>query len=304
MNEKHNKRLMQLVRRVHGLVENNDINAIRGRQDQLASLTLNDKNFEFKEVDVDGMYCEWTSYAPQVSENSFDNIIFYCHGGGYMTGSCIYAREITTKLSKYNSCRVFSFNYRLAPEHPYPAALEDAYNAWEYIISLGYDSKHIIIAGDSAGGNLALALTLLLKKKKEPLAKCLVLFSPWTDMTSSGDSYHSKELLDPILDNAYIERAVSCYLGETSATNPFVSPIFGNLKGFPPVYIQVGTNEILYDDSFTLYTHLLKDNVYTRLDVFPGMWHVFQMSPIKASREAMEKVREFIGYCSSVFWEE
>jgi acetyl esterase/lipase len=229
-----------------------------------------------------------------------ENIIFYCHGGGYMTGSCLYAREITTKLSKNNKCKVFSFNYRLAPEHPYPAALEDAYKAWKYVLSLGYKADNIVIAGDSAGGNLALVLSLLLKKKKEPLSKCLVLFSPWTDMTSSGDSYHSNESLDPVLDNAYIERAVANYLGGSSPTNPLVSPIFGNLKGLMPVYIQVGTNEILYDDSYTLYTKLLKDNVYAKLDTFQGMWHVFQMLPIKPARNAMTKVREFIDYCSLV----
>jgi acetyl esterase/lipase len=295
MNEKQNKRLMQVIKRVHGLVENDDINTIRERQDQFASIAVNDKNFEHKEVDIDGMYGEWTRYMPEVPEgNSNEDIIFYCHGGGYMTGSCIYAREITTKLSRYNRCKVFSFNYHLAPEYPYPKALEDAYKAWEYVISLGYEPRRITIAGDSAGGNLALCLTLLLKEKKMPLSKCLVLFSPWTDMTSSGDSYRANEVLDPILDNEYIKRAVSSYLGEANATDPFVSPIFADLRGFPPVYIQVGTNEILYDDSYSLYTKLLRDNVYAKLDTFQGMWHVFQMSPIKVAREAFEKVTEFI----------
>jgi acetyl esterase/lipase len=295
MNEKQNKRLMQVIKRVHGFVENDDINMIRERQDQFASIAVNDKNFEHNKVDIDGMYGEWTRYVPEVPEgNGNGDIIFYCHGGGYMTGSCIYAREITTKLSKYNRCKVFSFNYHLAPEYTYPAALEDAYKAWEYVLSLGYEPRHITIAGDSAGGNLALCLTLLLKEKKEPLAKCLVLFSPWTDMTSSGDSYHANEVLDPILDNEYIKRAVNSYLGDTNANDPFVSPIFGDLRGFPPVYIQVGTNEILYDDSYSLYTKLLKDNVYAKLDTFQGMWHVFQMSPIKVAREAFEKVTEFI----------
>jgi acetyl esterase/lipase len=293
MNEKQNKRLMQVIKRVHGLVENDDINTIRERQDQFAGITTKDRHFEFSEVDINGMYGEWVSYVPTAS-NENNNIIFYCHGGGYMTGSCLYAREITTKLSKYNGCKVFCFNYRLAPENPYPAALEDAYRAWGYVLSLGYEPDHIVVAGDSAGGNLALVLSLLLKMKKEPMAKCLVLFSPWTDMTSSGDSYRSRELLDPILDNAYIKRAVKSYLGRTTPNDPLVSPIFGDLSGFPPVYIQVGTNEILYDDSYKLYTQLLKNNVYSRLDTFQGMWHVFQMSPIKAARDAMEKVTEFI----------
>jgi acetyl esterase/lipase len=301
MNEKQNKRLMQVIKRVHGLVENDDINTIRERQEQFANIANIDKNFEHIGVDIDGMYGEWTRYVPQVTEDeNKKDIIFYCHGGGYMTGSCVYARELTTKLSKYNHCLVFSFNYRLSPESPYPAALEDAYRAWEYVAGLGYKAENITVAGDSAGGNLALALSLLLKDKKMSMEKCLVLFSPWTDMTSSGDSYHSNELLDPILDNNYINKAVTSYLGSTMACDPFVSPIFADLTGFPPVYIQVGTNEILYDDSYTLYTRLLKDNVYAKLDTFQGMWHVFQMSPIKAAREAMERVSAFISSIGSV----
>jgi acetyl esterase/lipase len=293
MNEKQNKRLMQVIKHVHGIMENDDINTIRIHQDQLASISpkSKDKKFEHAKVDINGMYGEWTKFS---EEDGGGDIIFYCHGGGYMTGSCLYAREITGKLAKYTESRVFCFNYRLAPEHPYPAALEDALHAWEYVTGLGYDSKHITIAGDSAGGNLALSLSLLLREKGKPMAKCLVLFSPWTDMTSSGESYHANEVLDPILDNDYIRRAVEGYIGKASPKDPFVSPVFADFTGFPPVYIQVGTNEILYDDSHSLYTKLLKDNIYAKLDTFQGMWHVFQMSPIKVANEAILRVAEFI----------
>lgn len=294
MNEKHNKRLMHFIKRIHGLMENDDIQKQRTVQNQLGTILVNNKNYKFTPQKVNTMDAEWTDYIPK--ENIADNekIIFYCHGGGYMTGSCLYARELTTKLARHTGLRVFCFDYRLAPEFPYPAAVEDALSAWNYILSCGYDAKDLIVAGDSAGGNLALVLTLILQERNMELPKSLVLFSPWTDMTSSGKSYHAKELVDPVLTNEYIKKAVSCYIGNTDACSPYVSPLFADFKGFPPVYIQVGTNEILLDDSRALYKQLLTHNVYAKLDLFEGMWHVFQMSPILKAEEAIKKAALFI----------
>lgn len=294
MNEKHNKRLMHFIKRIHGLMENDDIQKQRTVQNQLGTILVNNKNYKFTPQKMNTMDAEWTDYIPK--ENITDNkkIIFYCHGGGYMTGSCLYARELTTKLARHTGLRVFCFDYRLAPEFPYPAAVEDALSAWNYILSCGYDAKDLIVAGDSAGGNLALVLTLILQERNMELPKSLVLFSPWTDMTSSGKSYHAKELVDPVLTNEYIKKAVSCYIGNTDACSPYVSPLFADFKGFPPVYIQVGTNEILLDDSRALYKQLLTHNVYAKLDLFEGMWHVFQMSPILKAEEAIKKAALFI----------
>lgn len=310
MNEKQNRRLMHLIRRVHGFLESDDIQKQRDAQNQIAGILVNGKKYQFTPFEVNGMYCEWVEYLQnkELQNKELQNkdvqddplLIFYCHGGGYMTGSCLYAREITSKLSELNNCRVFSFNYRLAPENPYPAALEDAFTAWDYILSCGYRPGQTIVAGDSAGGNMALALTLLLKEKKLALPKGIVLFSPWTDMTASGSSYRSKELLDPVLTNAYIQKATNCYLNGESPKNPFVSPLFGDLSGFPPVYIQAGDNEILLDDSCMLYEQLLKCGVYAKLDIFPGMWHVFQLSPVSAARKAMGKAHDFITDLSAV----
>lgn len=294
MNEKRNKRLMHIVKRVHGLIENDDLQKQRNSQNQLGSFFENDKRFHFTSVNIDNMHCEWTEYIYSNFNKNESKIIFYCHGGGYMTGSCLYARELTTKLARKNLCKVFCFDYRLAPENAFPAALEDALAAWKYILSCGYLPENVIFAGDSAGGNLCLVLSLILKQQKMEMPRCLILFSPWTDMTASGKSYHSKELLDPVLDNNYIQKALRCYLQDTSPISPFVSPIYADFSGFPPVYIQVGDNEILLDDSQMLYNQLLKYNVYARLDIFPGLWHVFQMSPIKAARTAIDKVYNFI----------
>lgn len=295
MNEKQNRRLMHIIRQVHGLIENDDIQKQRDSQNQLANLLTNNKNYKFSGFHVNNLYFEWTEYLPKnIDSSSSEEIIFYCHGGGYMTGSCLYAREITSKLAKQTSKRVLCFDYRLAPEHPYPAALNDAFFAWKQLISLGFHADNIIIAGDSAGGNLALALTLMLQRNKMPIPKCLVLLSPWTDMTSSGNSYNAKELLDPVLNSAYIKKATQNYLQGATPMQPLVSPLFADLQNFPPVYIQVGENEILLDDSRNLYKRLLSCNVYAKLDIFSGMWHVFQMSPIKAAIDAMNRINNFI----------
>ena len=245
MNERRNRRLMQLVRHVHGLMDIDDTQKNRDSQDHLGSLYANDKKFIFTDNNPHNMHGEWTHFISDKEsvDNTDDTVIFYCHGGGYMTGSCLYARSLTMKLAKYTHHDVFCFDYRLAPEHPYPAALEDALAAWEHILTQGHAPQNIIVAGDSAGGNLALALTLTLRLKNMELPKCLVLFSPWTDMTASSESYQTKLMLDPVLDPDYIRKAASSYLAGSEETSPFVSPLFADLTGFPPTYIQVGENE-------------------------------------------------------------
>ena len=159
---------------------------------------------------------------------------------------------------------------------------------------LGYGARDIILTGDSAGGNLALSLALKLKQEGRLLPRGLVLMSPWTDLTSSGQSFESKAELDPVLNKAYIDRMVEAYAGGQELKNPLVSPLFGDFEGFPPTYIQVGENEILLSDSERLHQAFVDANVSVRMDMYPGMWHVFQMSPVKAARAAMDKNAEFI----------
>ena len=137
-------------------------------------------------------------------------------------------------------------------------------------------------------------MTLTLRLKNMELPKCLVLFSPWTDMTASSESYQTKLMLDPVLDPDYIRKAAFSYLAGSEETSPFVSPLFADLTGFPPTYIQVGENEILLEDSVQLHRHLLECNVFTRIDIFSNMWHVFQMTPIRTAREAILKVNSFL----------
>lgn len=289
--KKRNQNLMQLVKYVHGMVENTDLEKHRQSQDHIGALMGNAKEIEYKEVDIDGMYGEWVSVNRAHMKKY---VILYCHGGGYSTGSSLYARTLTTKLAASTSMDVLCFDYRLAPENPYPAALKDVMKAWNYLMLLGYGARDVIVAGDSAGGNLALALTHKLKEERRLLPRGLVLMSPWTDLTSSGKSFEEKAGVDPVLDKEYIDRMIAAYAEGQDVKNPYISPLFGEFDGFPSTYIQVGENEILLSDSLRLHEALVNANVPVRMDTFRGMWHVFQMSPFKTAYEAMEKNAEFI----------
>lgn len=296
LGEKQNQGLMNLIRKVHGLVEKPDIDRHRQSQDRIGALLGTEKGVEYVPENVGEMSCEWVRVKRPRRK---DRVILYCHGGGYSTGSAVYARTITSRLAEGTSMDVFCFNYRLAPEHPWPAALEDGLKAWDRLMFLGYGAKNVIVAGDSAGGNLALCLTLKLKEEGRILPGGLVLLSPWTDLTASGKSYQSREAVDPILNREYLERMTDNYAAGQDLKDPYISPLFGDPAGFPPVYIQVGDNEMLLSDSTSLYKKLRKAGVPAGIDVYKGMWHVFQMSPFKTAWEAMEKIAEFIyGICS------
>lgn len=288
---KKNQKLIHLIKYLHNLVENDDLEKQRQSQEQLGARFGTVKDTLYHPVDIDGMDGEWVSMERAHLKKY---VILHCHGGGYATGSSTYARNLTSKLADVANMDVLCFDYRLAPENPYPAALEDALKAWNYLLRQGYDAENIILTGDSAGGNLALALTMILVAENCSLPAGLVLFSPWTDMTASGESYQTKAEDDPILDLEYMDIIVKAYAGDFDLKNPLLSPIFGRFEGFPPTYIQVGDNEILLSDSLELVRVMEEAGVSVRLDVFEGMWHVFQMTPLKTAKDAMNKAAEFI----------
>lgn len=296
--DKKNANLMNLIKRMHGVVENADIEKHRQSQDHFGALLGTNKDVLTEVLDIpaqspgeSAIHAEW-NYVNRAHMKKY--VILYCHGGGYSTGSSLYARTLTGKLAMSTSMDVLSFDYRLAPENPYPAATEDAMRVWNFLMLLGYGARDIILAGDSAGGNLALSLTLKLKEEGRLLPRGLVLMSPWTDLTSSGKSHETKAKIDPVLNAGYLADMINNYASGQNLEDPFISPLFGDYEGFPSTYIQVGDNEILLDDSVMLYKKLLKANVSVKLDKFDGMWHVFQMSPFKTAYEAMDKNAEFI----------
>lgn len=289
--DKRNQSFMTLIKKVHGLVENSDIEKHRQNQDNMGSLFGKQKELTIKEVNIGGLKGEWLSVNRSHMKKY---VILYCHGGGYTTGSCLYARTLTTKFASTTSMDVLCFDYRLAPENPYPSAGEDAMKAWDYLMLLGYGARDIIVAGDSAGGNMALTLILKLKDQGRLLPRGLVLMSPWTDLTLQGKSHDTRAEIDPVLNADYIEKSIRSYANGEDLTDPYISPLYGSFKGFPPTYIQVGNNEILLSDSTLLYKKLIKENVTVKMDIFKNMWHVFQMSPFKTAYEAMDKNAEFI----------
>jgi len=300
--ENLNQGFINLIRKAHGLIENTDIEKHRHSQDQMGALFGNNREVEVTETSVGSMYAEWIRVDRPHSDKK---IILYCHGGGYSTGSPLYARTLTTKLASLLSMDVFCFDYRLAPEHPYPAAVDDAQAAWDYLMLQGYGAKDIFVAGDSAGGNLALALGLRLKEQRRMLPAGFVLMSPWTDLTVSGKTHETKADVDPVLNQNYLNEMIENYVPQAKKNpeelfdveylqNPEISPLFGDFTGFPPTYIQVGELEVLMSDSIMLQKKMSKDGVSVSLDTYKNMWHVFQMGPFKTAVEAIQKCGEFI----------
>jgi len=286
-----NQNLMYLMRKARDLVISGDLEKHRQSQDSLGAMMSHTKELTYTDVFIDGMHAEWVC-VNRAHSRKF--IILYCHGGGYSSGSCMYARTLTSKLAAVTAMDVLCFDYRLAPENPYPAALEDALKVWNYLMLQGYGARDIIVAGDSAGGNLALSLVHMLKEQNRFLPRGLVLLSPWTDLTSSGKSHETKADVDPVLDAAYLKAACEAYADGYDLTEPKISPLFGDFKGYPSTYIQVGSNEILYSDALRLKRKMATAGVSVKLDLFEGMWHVFQMAPIKRTHDAMDKIAEFI----------
>lgn len=220
--------------------------------------------------------------------------ILYCHGGGYTSGNLGYSRVLASKLASATGYEVLAFEYRLAPEHPYPAAIEDAIFAWDYLMQQGYGARDVILAGDSAGGNLALVLTQQLIKSGRMPPRALLLFSPWTDMTLTAPSYQECAMLDPMLTREYIEAVRAAYAPGMNYSSPSLSPLFGDFKGFPPVLTQVGGLEILHSDALALHETLDAAGISNRLEVFEDMWHVFQMFPNKTAAAAISNISRFL----------
>ena len=242
--------------------------------------------------ELDGMNCAWV--RPHRGHDR-RRAILYCHGGGYTSGNLGYSRILASKLANVTGWQVLSFEYRLAPEHPYPAAVEDAVKAWDYLMYQGYGARDVVVAGDSAGGNLALVLTHQLRAAKRRLPRALILLSPWTDMTASGKSYKSCKALDPMLTYEYIEAVRAAYTGpDADWAKPCYSPLFADLRGLPPTLIQVGTNEILRSDSERLAEAIHRAGGYAVLEVYAECWHVFQQMPIHRAVAAMESAGRFV----------
>lgn len=206
-----------------------------------------------------------------------DGAILYLHGGGYCVGSPESHRNLCERLARDARCSVYSLDYRLAPEHPFPAGLDDAFAAWQALPGRGFDARRIAVAGDSAGGGLALALTLRLRDANQTLPAALYLISPWTDLTLSGATVGAKAAVDPLIDPRWIGKFAALYAAQADARHPLVSPLFADPTGLPPVYIDVGSEEVLLSDAQRFAESAGGAGVDVVLNVHPRMWHDFQI---------------------------
>lgn len=250
-------------------------------------------NAQIEAVDAGGVRAEWVS-APGADAQ---RAILYFHGGGFQVGSVVSHRELMADLSAAAQCRVLGVDYRLAPEHCYPAALDDASAAHQWLIDQGFASNQIALAGDSAGGGLALSLLLRLRDARQALPAAAVLMSAWTDLTASGASYGTRADSDPIHQRQMIVAMARNYLGkEGNAADPLVSPLFANLHGLPPLLAQVGGRETVLDDSRDFVARAKEAGVDATLQVWDQMIHVFQQFPaqLPEARAAIDNMGDFL----------
>lgn len=234
----------------------------------------------------------------QAEKNPRHLAVLQLHGGGYV-GAMTNAHRSTGVLYSQmgKGAAVLTIDYRVAPENPYPAALEDALYAYEWLLMQGYKEEEIILGGDSAGGGLAMALCLYLRDHGRKLPKGIIAMSPWADLTASGASYVENFELDPLFGKSKDSLIYdSDYIGNDDPKNPYISPVFGDFTGFPPMLIQVGSIEMLLSDSLTVEKKAKAQGVKVKLSVYQGMFHVFQraMLLMPESKKAWLEVEKFI----------
>lgn len=270
------------------------ITCFRNFMDESLNQSLKDlkQDYSLNEVDIKGIKAAWIE-----SLNSIKNkgVIIYLHGGCYIYGNINNYCTIPVQISNTTGLKVLSVNYSLAPENPFPKAIEDVQNIYEYLIEEGYTSDQIVIVGDSAGGGLALATVIKLRDLKADLPAALGLFSPWVDLTLKGDTIETLKDFDNVLSKRQLEGAAKIYAEKQELTNPLISPVFADLKNCPPMMILAGGREILLSDSINLARKATLDNTTVNFIVWDKLDHVFAVdSTLPESKEAIEILGKFL----------
>jgi acetyl esterase/lipase len=246
----------------------------RARIDEVGAHWPVADDIKLEAVDLGGVAGEW-SLAPG---SDAARVLLFFHGGGYCSGSIKSHRRMVTEAGRAAGCRTLAVEYRLAPEHPYPAAQNDALTAWRFLRAHGYAAERIAVGGDSAGGNLTIVLINRLRGLGEAQPACAWLASPWTDLTMSGASLADKDAVDPLIHKAYLEELAAAYAPPPrDRRDPTVSPLFADLHGFPPVLIQVGSAETLLDDAVRFARAAGAADVNVTLEIWPHMIHAWPM---------------------------
>jgi monoterpene epsilon-lactone hydrolase len=265
----------------------------RKRLDDVGSVWPVADDVKLTAVDVSGVPGEWSI----VPGSDPSRVLMFFHGGGYCSGSILSHRRLVTEAGRAARVRTLAIVYRLAPEHPFPAAYDDALTAWRFLRNQGIFSAHIAIGGDSAGAGLTVALISRLHDAHEELPGCAWLVSPWTDLTMSGSTLTSKDAIDPLMHKTYLNELADAYLpAGMDRKDPRVSPLYADLRGFPPVLIQVGSAETLLDDATRFAAVAGAADVRVTLEIWPQMIHAWPLwnAHLEPGRRALASAGAFI----------
>ncbi|MBI1885249.1 MAG: alpha/beta hydrolase [Chloroflexi bacterium] len=243
-------------------------------------------------VDAGGVPGEWVT-TPQSQD---DRVLFYLHGGAYSTCSVTTHRDLIARLTRAARARALGINYRLAPEHPFPAAIEDATASYRWLLSTGIEPARIALAGDSAGGGLTVATLVALRDAGDPLPAAAACLSPWVDLEVTGESMVSRAEMDPVVQREPARLAAGVYLAGADPRTPLASPIYADLRGLPPMLIQAGDAETLLGDATRLADRARAAGVEVELEVWDGMFHVWQAWAflLPEGQQAIERIGEFV----------
>lgn len=283
--------LVEMLRQA-GPIAGGDVAAMRAGMDAATAGFTAPAEVRFEPVEAGGVPAEWTT-APGARE---DRALVYLHGGAYCLGGISTHRGLAARLSRLARLRVLNVDYRLAPEHPHPAAVDDAVAAVRFTYDCGFAPVRVAVAGDSAGGGLALATLLALRDAGEALPAAGVCISPWTDLSGSGESMRTRAALDPLVGAETLEQMAAHYLAGRDPHTPLASPLFADLAGLPPLLVHVGTAEILLDDATRLAERARDAGVEVELEVWDEMihvWHAFA-DLLPEGEQALAGIAEFL----------
>jgi epsilon-lactone hydrolase len=286
---------LDAILRQGGLDTGGDVPTLRAAFDELLSQIPIAPDIQQTRTSIGGV----DGVEVVVGDVARDKVILYFHGGVYVIGSAAASVPLVGDLSRRSGVRAVSLDYRLAPENPFPAAVRDAVAAYQGLLDQGIDSSRVAFAGESAGGGLALAAMLSLRDAGMPPPAAGLLMSPYVDLTLSGESMAEKVDLDPLLSPIALQTRVPDYVGSADASDPLISPIFGDLSGLPALLIQVGTHEVLLSDAVRLAEVAIRFDVPVTLDVTPGVPHVFQAyaGMLDEGGAALDRASAFLTSC-------
>jgi acetyl esterase/lipase len=291
-------RLLRIIIRRMNFLNQGDVSIpeMRRRMDGSARFLRPPRAVAVEKISAGNVRAEWVipPGAPA------DRALLYFHGGGFLFGSLATHRALVARLASAAGTRALSVDYRLAPEHPFPAAPDDCLAAYRFLVRSGISPQRIVVAGDSAGGNLALVLLLALRPAGDPLPAAAICLSPATDLAWTGESFQTKAAVDPVFpqgaSSPLSARIETGYIGSEDPRNPLISPLYGDWHGMPPILLQVGEDEILLDDSRRLANRVRAAGGQATIVVWPHMWHVFQVfAPfLPEANQSIQQIGEFI----------